>query len=119
MSDVLLRKFGCLCVQLIISVCLYQSETREERFQIPSLRFTLPFAVPAVMYCLTNNLGVHIQLQMDPASYQAWAVFIHQQIPHSQNEQLFAGAAVAGSFILSISGHVYVFLSSGSIGSNR
>jgi len=61
----------CLCTQLIISVCLYQSETREAPFQVPSLRFTLPFAVPGILYCMTNNLGIHVQLQMDPASYQA------------------------------------------------
>jgi len=61
----------CLYVQFIISVCLYQSEAREEPFQVPSLRFTLPFAVPGILYCMTNNLGIHVQLQMDPASYQA------------------------------------------------
>ena len=61
----------CLYVQFIISVCLYQSEARDEPFQVPSLRFTLPFAVPGILYCMTNNLGIHVQLQMDPASYQA------------------------------------------------
>ena len=62
-------------LQLIISICLYQSEPREERFQMLSFQFTLPFAIPAILYCMTNNLGVHIQLQMDPASYQATCYF--------------------------------------------
>uniref|UniRef100_A0A0X3PRF2 Transmembrane protein n=1 Tax=Schistocephalus solidus TaxID=70667 RepID=A0A0X3PRF2_SCHSO len=30
-----------------------------------------PFAVPAVLYTITNNLGLAIQLEMDPATYQA------------------------------------------------
>ncbi|VDN12768.1 unnamed protein product, partial [Dibothriocephalus latus] len=29
-----------------------------------------PFAVPAVLYTITNNLGLAIQLEMDPATYQ-------------------------------------------------
>ncbi len=29
-----------------------------------------PFGVPAVLYTITNNLGIAIQMEMDPATYQ-------------------------------------------------
>ncbi|KAM7533937.1 hypothetical protein Aperf_G00000107067 [Anoplocephala perfoliata] len=29
-----------------------------------------PFSVPAIMYTVTNNLGIIIQMEMDPATYQ-------------------------------------------------
>ncbi|VDL97779.1 unnamed protein product [Schistocephalus solidus] len=35
------------------------------------LLIIVPFAVPAVLYTITNNLGLAIQLEMDPATYQA------------------------------------------------
>jgi len=57
-------------MKLIISITLYNTETHTEKFSIPTWRFIAPFAVPAILYCMTNNLGVHIQLQMDPATYQ-------------------------------------------------
>lgn len=34
------------------------------------LAITLPFSVPAILYCINNNLGMAIQLEMDPATYQ-------------------------------------------------
>ena len=30
----------------------------------------LPYAVPALLYFINNNLAVHMQSQMDPATYQ-------------------------------------------------
>ena len=30
----------------------------------------LPFTVPALLYTVTNNLGIMIQMEMDPATYQ-------------------------------------------------
>ncbi|VDN99877.1 unnamed protein product [Rodentolepis nana] len=29
-----------------------------------------PFAIPAIFYTITNNLGIVIQMEMDPATYQ-------------------------------------------------
>lgn len=29
-----------------------------------------PFAVPALLYTITNNLGIIVQMEMDPATYQ-------------------------------------------------
>lgn len=36
----------------------------------PSLIIVAPYAVPAVLYALNNNLVVHMQAYMDPSSYQ-------------------------------------------------
>lgn len=36
----------------------------------PSLVIVAPYAVPAVLYALNNNLVVHMQAYMDPSSYQ-------------------------------------------------
>jgi hypothetical protein len=38
-------------------------------------RQSLPYAIPGILYFITNNLAVHIQLHMDPASYQILANF--------------------------------------------
>lgn len=35
----------------------------------PSLRTVLPFSVPALCYCVNNNLAVRLQHHMDPATY--------------------------------------------------
>ncbi|XP_064618555.1 probable UDP-sugar transporter protein SLC35A4 isoform X2 [Lineus longissimus] len=56
--------------KLVISICMFIPEIREKGFQMPPLSFAVPFAVPALLYCINNNLCVHMQLQMDPASYQ-------------------------------------------------
>ncbi len=36
---------------------------------------SLPYAIPGILYFISNNLNVHIQLHMDPASYQILANF--------------------------------------------
>ncbi|XP_076443232.1 putative UDP-sugar transporter protein SLC35A4 isoform X2 [Babylonia areolata] len=39
-------------------------------WSLPSPRQALPFAVPAVLYSVNNNLAVFMQVHMDPATYQ-------------------------------------------------
>ncbi len=56
--------------QVCISITLLMSVVREEGFQLPTLSQALPFAVPAVLYCLNNNISIHMQLHMDPATFQ-------------------------------------------------
>lgn len=34
-----------------------------------------PFAVPAILYTVTNNLGIVVQMEMDPATYQVLGNF--------------------------------------------
>ncbi|XP_072037884.1 probable UDP-sugar transporter protein SLC35A4 [Amphiura filiformis] len=61
--------------KLVASVILWISQPINEwslagfRRHI-SLKKSLPFAVPAVLYALNNNIVVHIQMYMDPASFQ-------------------------------------------------
>ncbi|GAA48460.1 probable UDP-sugar transporter protein SLC35A4 [Clonorchis sinensis] len=38
-------------------------------------RIVLPFMIPAVLYAVNNNLGIFIQLEMDPATYQVLGNF--------------------------------------------
>ncbi|XP_078685476.1 putative UDP-sugar transporter protein SLC35A4 isoform X1 [Branchiostoma floridae x Branchiostoma belcheri] len=40
------------------------------RLGLPRLKYWVPFSVPALLYCINNNIVVHIQLYMDPASFQ-------------------------------------------------
>jgi solute carrier family 35 (probable UDP-sugar transporter), member A4 len=39
------------------------------------LRNSLPYSIPGLLYFINNNLAVHMQLQMDPASYQILSNF--------------------------------------------
>ena len=61
-------------LQLLASVALYKMEPTVvdpvPLGDLVSWRFVLPFSVPAVLYCCTNNLGIHLQNHMDPATYQ-------------------------------------------------
>lgn len=57
-------------VKLFLSINFFMYENHGQSFKCPSLRSALPFAIPGVLYCINNNLGVHLQLQMDPATYQ-------------------------------------------------
>ncbi|UJR20637.1 hypothetical protein I4U23_023762 [Adineta vaga] len=38
-------------------------------------RQSLPYAIPGILYFINNNLAVHMQVYMDPASYQILANF--------------------------------------------
>ena len=59
-------------LQLFLSIGMFIPECKKHGFEVPSVRFALPFAIPALLYCLNNNIAVHMQLQMDPASYQVF-----------------------------------------------
>jgi probable UDP-sugar transporter A4 len=39
------------------------------------LRNSLPYSIPGLLYFINNNLAVHMQLQMDPTSYQILSNF--------------------------------------------
>ena len=38
--------------------------------ELPGFRNSLPYAIPALLYCVNNNLAVHMQIHMDPLTYQ-------------------------------------------------
>ncbi|XP_071964082.1 probable UDP-sugar transporter protein SLC35A4 [Antedon mediterranea] len=59
--------------KLIISLLVFwKGFTRDggKANNMPSFQQSLLFSVPALLYCLNNNFVVHIQLYMDPASFQ-------------------------------------------------
>ncbi len=60
--------------QLLLSLGFLMPQILEGELGLPHLWESLPFAVPATLYTINNNLAVHMQLQMDPATYQ---VIIH------------------------------------------
>lgn len=43
---------------------------RGHKLPLPGPKTVLTFCVPAFLYCINNNLVVHIQLYLDPASFQ-------------------------------------------------
>ena len=50
--------------------------TRQCKVKIISwLRQSLPYSIPGILYFINNNLAVHMQVQMDPASYQILSNF--------------------------------------------
>ena len=62
------------CIKLFFSVNIHLLDPARPTMPAFSngawLRKSLPYSVPGLLYFITNNLAVHIQLQMDPASYQ-------------------------------------------------
>ena len=49
---------------------MYLIETRGGEFQLPSLRLAMYYSVPGILYFINNNLSIHLQEEMDPATYQ-------------------------------------------------
>ncbi|XP_046543048.1 LOW QUALITY PROTEIN: probable UDP-sugar transporter protein SLC35A4 [Haliotis rubra] len=57
-------------VKIVLSVAMLFPELRRGDITVPSLANCLPFLVPAVLYCINNNLSVYMQVHMDPTTYQ-------------------------------------------------
>ncbi|XP_005090456.1 probable UDP-sugar transporter protein SLC35A4 [Aplysia californica] len=56
-------------LKMIICLVILWSEKRKEMSRSITLYSALPFAVPALCYCVNNNLAVVLQSHMDPATY--------------------------------------------------
>ena len=69
-TENILTALFCYFFQLVLCIVMFLPEAKEKGFHLPPLSFILPFSVPAILYCLNNNIAVHMQLQMDPATYQ-------------------------------------------------
>lgn len=41
------------------------------------LYFLAPFSIPALIYAVNNNLFVHIQAEMDAATFQVGTIMVH------------------------------------------
>ena len=59
-----------LCSQLLFSFSFLLPEIKQGHLSSPGPKTVLAFSVPAFLYCVNNNLVVHIQLYLDPASFQ-------------------------------------------------
>lgn len=56
---------------LICSVIfVYNLRVSRQSIIVPKVQQAWPFAIPAIIYAINNNLAYHIQLHMDPASFQ-------------------------------------------------
>ena len=67
-------------LKLIFSLATYILQTDQGAPIMPSasrswLQHSLPYSIPGLLYFINNNLAVHMQLQMDPASYQILSNF--------------------------------------------
>ena len=71
---------------------MFMPEAREKGFEMPSFMFMLPFSVPAILYCINNNFAVHMQLHMDPVTYQ---VRINKNICKIKNKLMNSVYAVS------------------------
>ena len=47
----------------------------EDKSLLRKILVVLPFTVPAILYTVTNNLGIMVQMEMDPATYQVLGNF--------------------------------------------
>ena len=59
--------------KLILSICslIYSKEFQHKQIHLfPLLKQSSFYSIPALLYFVNNNLAVHIQIQMDPTSYQ-------------------------------------------------
>lgn len=61
-----------LCFQLVTSCVMYFPEFAGSGFQLPRIPWVAltSFSVPAVLYTFNNNIAIHMQLQMDPTTFQ-------------------------------------------------
>ncbi|XP_076103172.1 putative UDP-sugar transporter protein SLC35A4 [Mytilus galloprovincialis] len=56
--------------KLVTSLVLYLQQTSCKPISIPKFTLWLPFSIPAILYAINNNMAIHMQLHMDPTSYQ-------------------------------------------------
>ena len=65
-----------ISLSAFIYFVLMNTDIHLPKMQILSMiRESLPYSIPGMLYFLNNNLAVHIQVQMDPISYQVLSNF--------------------------------------------
>ncbi|UJR29014.1 hypothetical protein I4U23_010232 [Adineta vaga] len=65
-------------IKLIVSlnaILLHKQSTFDHLSFISFFKKSIPYSIPAILYFINNNLAVHMQLHMDPASYQILSNF--------------------------------------------
>ena len=61
---------------LSLSALIYSKEIHLNQMNCCRVfRQSLPYSIPALLYFVNNNLAVHLQIQMDPTSYQILSNF--------------------------------------------
>lgn len=63
------------CFALLYSSSTYTNNCLNKTQIITWFRQSLPYSIPGILYFINNNLAVHMQVQMDPASYQILSNF--------------------------------------------
>ncbi|CAF0749048.1 unnamed protein product [Didymodactylos carnosus] len=71
LSKLLFSLNAFLCISSSVTGSNHSSLTISRKLLLHSL----PYSIPAILYFINNNLAVHMQLQMDPASYQILSNF--------------------------------------------
>ncbi|XP_046328903.2 probable UDP-sugar transporter protein SLC35A4 isoform X1 [Haliotis rufescens] len=62
--------FSTEVLKIVLSIAMMLPELGRGDIKMPPLSNCIPFVVPAVLYCINNNLSVYMQVQMDPTTYQ-------------------------------------------------
>ncbi|RUS78729.1 hypothetical protein EGW08_013516 [Elysia chlorotica] len=62
--------FSVEVLKLCLALCLAWPEILNQVPMFSGVKRVLPFSIPALCYCVNNNLSVYMQDQMDPATYQ-------------------------------------------------
>ncbi len=59
-----------------LNAFIYFKRIRLNKIQLfLSFKKSIPYSIPAILYFVNNNLAVHMQIHMDPASYQILSNF--------------------------------------------
>ncbi|XP_048241384.1 probable UDP-sugar transporter protein SLC35A4 [Haliotis rufescens] len=62
--------FSTEVLKIVLSIAMMLPELGRGDITMPSLSNCVLFVVPAVLYCINNNLSVYMQIEMDPTTYQ-------------------------------------------------
>lgn len=67
-----------LFYQFLTSAVMYVPELHRRHFSLPKIPrlYMISYAVPAVLYTINNNIGLFMQLHMDPTTYQVSQVIV-------------------------------------------
>lgn len=61
--------------QFILSAVMYLPDLKSHNYAVPyvPLLYVISYAIPGVLYTINNNIGLIMQLYMDPTTFQVLA----------------------------------------------
>lgn len=62
-------------IKFLFSVALLIPEMWHGAVHFPPIKTVVFFSIPAFLYCISNNTAVHVQVYLDPASFQVLCNF--------------------------------------------